>query len=84
MNNSSQTKHACKSCRYYQAYYANYGFNLMNVGVGLCIKKQCIVQKNNFCRSYKYRLQKAKIVTLEFINTVIVDIEEIKSILSVL
>lgn len=77
---TQKNKQSCKDCRFFDMLYFKrmYGFEKQEVGI--CIQKQIVVQKSNLCEFFKYRIQKDKTVTLEHIDVVIADIEELEKI----
>ena len=69
----------CQNCRYYSAYYKKGMANFYREGnTGLCSQKQEAVEKNDACELYLYRIPMEKTVSVEHIDEVLKDIEELE------
>ena len=69
----------CQKCRYYSAYYEKGLANFYREGkAGFCCQKQKAVEKNGSCELYLSCIYTKKTVTVEYIDKVIKDIEELE------
>lgn len=76
MDAVKQNGHICRDCRYYDPYYEKYGSYFYKLKNGYCMQRQKAVNSNDLCKSYKYRLHKDKVVTIEHLDNAIADIKE--------
>ena len=72
--------HICRDCRFYNVLYSKCTCKFEKLNKGICLQSREIVQKNCRCELYKYRIQKEKVVTIEYIDNVIEDIKELEKI----
>jgi len=69
----------CQNCRYYRAYYKKGLANFYRArNTGLCIQQQKAVEKKERCDLFLSRIPVKKEVTVEYIDQVIKDIEELE------
>ena len=69
----------CQKCRYYSAYYEKGLANFYRERTaGFCCQKQKAVEKNDICEFYLSRISTKKTVTVEYIDEVLKDIEELE------
>lgn len=69
----------CQSCRYYSAYYEKGLANFYREGkAGFCGQKQKAVEKDGSCELYLSHIYTEKTVTVEYIDEVLKDIEELE------
>lgn len=75
-----KNKRCCKDCSFYDLLYVKFVYSFEKQSVGFCMQKNIVVQNDYICKCYKRHMQKDKTVTLEHIDFVIADIEELQKI----
>ena len=80
MDTQKQNLHTCKGCRYYNVFYIKSAYSFNKHKAGFCTQQQKAVYENDKCGSYKYRPQREKTVTVEHLDIVIKDLEELERI----
>ena len=71
---------SCKNCCFYKDYYIKCicSFDKQKAGFCICIQKP--VYSNDLCEQFKYRQHKQKRITIEHLDIVIKDLEELEHI----
>ncbi len=73
-------KKNCQNCRYYRAFYTKAYISFYKEEAGFCSVRQQAVSKDKTCKSYSYRRPANQTVSIEHIDEVIKEIEELKTI----
>ena len=77
---NTQNLHTCKGCRYYNVFYIKSAYSFHKHKAGFCTQQQKAVYENDKCGSYKYRPHREKTVTVEHLDIVVKDLEELERI----
>ena len=70
----------CSGCRYYKAFYTKGASAFYREKSGYCEQKEKAVGAKESCELYKYRRPQDKIITLEYLESVIKDMEELQRV----
>ena len=73
----------CSGCRYYQAFYVKGASAFYRERLGYCDEKKKVAEAKECCELYKRRGNKDRTITLEYLESVIADLEELKLYLQV-
>lgn len=80
MEKQEQIKHTCKDCRYYDVFYTQSTYFFEKQKAGYCARQETATCETDNCEFYKHRPSQEKSVTIEHLDIVLADIEQLEQI----
>lgn len=74
---TSKNKTACRNCKNFQQFYSKGICNFIKERSGYCCKNRAVVKNDDTCDNYVTHKKPNDIVTTDFIDRVIKDVEEL-------